>query len=209
MSILQSVAGGLLDKGLDWVTGSESMRESRRAQQSWDRRAIQTRVADAKKAGIHPLAALGIPMSSGPSFSMSGSPSNVFQSAFSRDSKPDPYMAYLARERQYYETDILASQAQSAAAEAQVAKHRASVEVGKGPAGSRTNPKRGLIWYEIERPDGSTITIPAPASELAEGGEGAIGSKLFYGTNVDWKTYRQLFPSEPSGSVPWYEKFLK
>lgn len=207
MSILAGIAGGLLDRGLDWVTGQEGAREARRQSEKQARTVIQTRVADAKKAGIHPLAAMGVPMASGPSFSMSGSPSNTFQNAFTRDQKQDPYVTNLAKKQAYYETEILASQAQSAAAQAQVDKHAAAIQIGKGRPGSRGNPQPGLVWYEIERPDGSTVTIPAPASELAEGGEGAIGSKLFYGSNIDWKTYEQLFPGDAGPS--WYDRYLK
>lgn len=213
MSILASIGldklgAGLADAGLGWITGQESARAARRAQQKWDSRIIQTRVADAKKAGIHPLAALGVPMGSGPSFSVGANPGTPFQNALNRDGSP--YQRGLSDKRAYYETEILASQAQSAAAQAQMDKLQAAQqanEVVTGLPGSRGNPKRGLIRYEIERPDGSVVTIPAPASELAEGGEGAIGSKLFYGSNIDWKTYKQLFPAESDsgGMFNWFK----
>lgn len=62
--------------------GSDGGNSGRRFAYRQAQNAIQWRVADARAAGIHPLAALGIPLSSGPMASGGGSGSPDFQASF-------------------------------------------------------------------------------------------------------------------------------
>lgn len=61
---------GLIGGALNWLSGKNEARHQERLQREYAQNAIQWKVADAKKAGIHPLYALGAP-------SMSPSPSSV------------------------------------------------------------------------------------------------------------------------------------
>lgn len=67
-SLISTVAGGILNDRSAKNANEQSADVSREFAQS----GIQWRVQDARKAGIHPLAAMGIPLSSGPSATIGG-----------------------------------------------------------------------------------------------------------------------------------------
>lgn len=75
--LFSSVATGGIQAGLDLYGGGAADRANRRAMQKqydlgvqFDSTAIQRRVADAEKAGVHPLFALGASPAQGPSLSV-------------------------------------------------------------------------------------------------------------------------------------------
>lgn len=188
--IAQAIAGIgdalVQDRTSEWSFNRQK-RENREILQNQ----IQWRVKDAQEAGIHPLAALGVPPASGPSFAVGADPglARAVENGFRRDQNLP--VGVTEKEAAFYNRNNLALEYERNLAETRSAAARARKDTAEaaayelyGPPGSRMNPLQGNKWWRIDK-DGQTYMLNALDESLAESGEGFLGKTGVMFLNVD------------------------
>lgn len=178
--MLDKIAAGLGSSVAEIGIGQYLQRKAYNKAMDADNTKIRRTVADAKAAGIHPLAALGVNMGSGPSISVGadpGSAMSVFKKGLDQVTNPgpDPYtqnMQDLILEEKLNQESL---KKHDIAADIQL-KLAKITEMGGSPLGTRENP---IPMFKYYKDPYSGKIVPSPNEEFAEGGEGSIGSKAF------------------------------
>lgn len=188
--------GGLVGKGIDFLSGKSAAKKEAGNQREFAQKGIQWKVADANKAGVHPLFALGAnTMSYQPSSvggtdlgdTMASMGANIDRSrAAASDAPARGIVAKLALERAGLENDLLRAQIAS--------EQRRSLPPHVGPA-----------MPQVNSPLGSWDVSPFTPAQDAENQYGEIGGEMVGGSNLmfDWDKATAKWMDMKLGTKSW------
>lgn len=179
-----------------------SQERANQANEDYAKNQVSYRVADANRAGIHPLAALGMsdvgPMAQGTI--MEGMPEaaqglasikNIREEKKDRDEERR-WQLWLNSERLSniaLENDML---------QEDIKNKRLQRLMMKNPNadGSPDRPFRADIWYEYTNPDGTKAKFPVLNEQAAEGMEGKAPRYVTGAMNIQHGTAKQFFKGD-------------
>lgn len=198
------------------IAATESYRKQKQDQKNRDQdredalNAFNKRIMDADAAGLHPLAALGVPLATGGGASFGGG--GDYSQVADIISKLDLNSMKSEREEEHRwnmwlnAEDLSGKALDNRIKEEEWKQMRINNDIlrrdAQFPKGSWNNPDVAAKVYEYTKPDGSKVKILAPNPELAEGMEGTWPGRIGLGMNLDYKTWEQFLGQDQ-------KKFLK